>query len=331
MVLQACGQYRRCNETSERKRSQLSGVAHPLVNTPNRTTAAAFPRYLNGEILADSRSLQWSDLYVRRCRFPRVVDRFLVPATAEPHISCNIAGSAEFLERDPGGRWLTHHIRQGDIFVTRSRTPYKVRFRSPAGEEMETISIHVAVDSFHAALEAIYPGSPSEVEVIDFSGRDVALNHLCAACGELLSARVPGSSRIVADLTQLFATYLAEKYTSAASGKPEVRGGLPIRQLQRVGDFVTEHLAEEISVEVLAQLVQLSPFHFSRVFRQSTGMSPLRFVTRERVTRAQQLIRETSRSLIEIALDVGYTSPSHFAQVFRSVVGVTPTEFRRTI
>ena len=62
---------------------------------------------------------------------------------------------------------------------------------------------------------------------IDFFGRDVALSHLCAVCADLLSARVPGSSRIVADLAQLFATYLAEKYTSATSGKPEVRGGLP--------------------------------------------------------------------------------------------------------
>ena len=116
------------------------------MNTPNRTTAAAFPRYLNGEILADSRSLQWSELYVRHCRFPRVVDRFLVPATAEPHISCTIVGSAEFLERDPGGRWLTHHIRRGDIFVTRSPTPYEVRFRSPAGEELETTAIHVGIE-----------------------------------------------------------------------------------------------------------------------------------------------------------------------------------------
>jgi AraC family transcriptional regulator len=186
----------------------------------------------------------------------------------------------------------------------------------------------VAIDSFRAALEAIYSGNASEVDVIDFFGSDVALAHLCATCAELLSERVPGSSRIVADLTLLFATYLAEKYTRAASGKPEIRGGLPIRQLQKVGDSVTEHLAEEISVEILAQLVQLSPFHFSRIFKQSTGMSPLRFVTREQVTRAQQLIRETSRSLIEIALDVGYTSPSHFAQVFRRVVGVTPTEYR---
>jgi len=54
-------------------------------------------------------------------------------------------------------------------------------------------------------------------------------------------------------------------------------------------------------------------------------MSPLQFVRRERITRAQQLIRETSRSVIEIGLEVGYTSPSHFAQVFRRVVGVAPS------
>lgn len=64
---------------------------------------------------------------------------------------------------------------------------------------------------------------------------------------------------------------------------------------------VSGNLTEEISVEALAELVELSPFHFSRVFRQATGMTPLQFVTRERITRAQQFIRETSRSLIEIA------------------------------
>ena len=49
-----------------------------------------------------------------------------------------------------------------------------------------------------------------------------------------------------------------------------------------------EQLAEENSVEALAGLVELSPFHFSRVFKQATGMSPLQFVTRERIARAQQ-------------------------------------------
>jgi AraC family transcriptional regulator len=57
-------------------------------------------------------------------------------------------------------------------------------------------------------------------------------------------------------------------------------------------------------------------------------MTPLQFVTRERMLKAQWLIRETARSLIEIALEVGYTSPSHFAQVFRRTVGMAPNEFR---
>jgi hypothetical protein len=95
-----------------------------------RSTAAAFPRYLTGEVVADSIALQWTGLYARRWRLPRVVDHFLVPATPEPHISCNLRGIAEFRERHVGGEWLTRQIRGGDMFVTRSRTPYEIDFES---------------------------------------------------------------------------------------------------------------------------------------------------------------------------------------------------------
>ena len=298
------------------------------MNTPEQTSAAAFPRYLRGRVLADSAAFQWPGLYARRMRFPRVVDRFLVPATPEPLISCGLAGRAEFREREVGGAWVTRHLRPGDLFVTRSRTPYEVRFSSPVGEELETISIHLAVDAYRAALEAVHDSKADAVEMIDFFGRDEALAHLCFACAEMLSAPTPGTSRRVADLTHLLASFLVERYTAATSGKPDFRGGLPIRQLRKVEDHVSEHLAEHLSVEALAVLVDLSPFHFCRVFKRTTGISPLQFVTRERITRAQQLIRETPRSLIEIALEVGYVSPSHFAQVFRRVVGARPTEFR---
>ena len=246
-------------------------------------------------------------------------------------MSCVLAGSAEFRERDPGEEWITRHLKRGDIFVTHSKSPYELAWKSPLGGELDFILIHVAVDQFLAALESVYPGRAKQVEVIDFFGRDQALAHLCLACGDMLSARTPGKSKGVAALTQLLALYLVEKYTDAAAEKLDFHGGLPIRQLRRVEDYVRGRLAEEISVEVLSKLVDLSPFHFSRVFKQTTGMTPLQFVTRERITLAQQLIRETSRSLIEIALEIGYTSPSHFAQVFRRVVGVTPTEFRSAL
>src|SRR5208283_797649 len=155
--------------------------------------------------------------------------------------------------------------------------------------------------------------------------------HLCFACAEMLSQRVAGTSQRAAALIELFVRYVVEKYTNRATEKPEFHGGLPIRQLHKVEDHVREHLAEDISVDGLAEVVELSPFHFSRVFKQTTGMSPLQFVTRERITRAQQLMRETSRSLIEIALEVRYTSPSSFSKVFRRITGVTPTEFRSSL
>lgn len=299
--------------------------------TPDRSTAAAFPRYIAGEVVADSVALQWPGIFARRWRFPRIVDRFLVPATPEPHISCNLGGIAEFRERDIGGAWIARQIRVGDMFVTRSRTPYEVDFHSPAGEHLDNISIHLAVEPFLAALEARYPGSGGRVEVEDYFGRDQILLPICLTCAELLAARVPGKSPRVAALTQLLAAHLVEKYTSSVSQKPVSRGGLPIYQLRKVEDYVAAHLAEEVSIEALANLAELSSSHFAHVFKEATGMTPLQFITRQRITKAQQLIRETSRSLIDVGLEVGYTSPSHFAQVFRRVVGVTPTAFRSSL
>jgi AraC-like DNA-binding protein len=104
--------------------------------------------------------------------------------------------------------------------------------------------------------------------------------------------RVPG----------FFPSFLAENYTKAASEKPNFHAGRPIRPLRKVEDHVSEHLAGEISVEALAEVAGLSPFHFSRVFKQTTGMAPHQFVTGARMLHAQRLIRETSHSLIEIAL-----------------------------
>jgi AraC family transcriptional regulator len=125
----------------------------------------------------------------------------------------------------------------------------------------------------------------------------------CFCCAEMLAGRLPAKSNSVASLTKLLATYLVETYTNLASKKKQTRGGLPIRQLRRVEDYINEHLAEEMALEKLSTLVELSPFHFSRLFKETTGVSPLQFVTRARITRAQQLIRETPLRAIQAPSD----------------------------
>jgi hypothetical protein len=86
------------------------------VNTPNRTTAAAFPLYAHGEVVADSAELHWPGLYVRRFRFPRVVDRFLVPATAEPLV----------VEQSRNGSSAACSSRKKSAFVLPERFPFNV-------------------------------------------------------------------------------------------------------------------------------------------------------------------------------------------------------------
>jgi AraC family transcriptional regulator len=240
------------------------------MKAPERTTAEVFPQYIGGEVLADSATLNWPGLFVRRYRFPRVVDGFFVPATAEPLIAGIIAGSAEFEEREIGGTWLPTRARCGDLLVTRSKTPYELRWRSPLGAEIDLIHIHLGVEQCFAAFEVVYGDKAGAVEVTEFFGRDQTLSRLSLACADMLSTRTPGNSKRVAAFAHFLAVYIAEKYTNIAAERPDYRGGLPIARLHKVEDYVRAHLAESISIEKLAELAELSPFHFSRVFKQST-------------------------------------------------------------
>ena len=80
------------------------------MKTPDRTTAEVFSRYTAGEVLADSAAPHWPGLFVRHWRFSRVVECFLVPATPEPRIVCQLVGTAVFVERDLGEQWTERHL-----------------------------------------------------------------------------------------------------------------------------------------------------------------------------------------------------------------------------
>lgn len=89
------------------------------------------------------------------------------------------------------------------------------------------------------------------------------------------------------------------------------------------------HLAEPFDLDFLAGLCGMSRFHFSRSFHNTMGQSPSRWFIRRRVEHAKELLSQTNRSIIEIALTSGYESASHFAQMFRRETGISPRDFRK--
>lgn len=102
-------------------------------------------------------------------------------------------------------------------------------------------------------------------------------------------------------------------------------------RLQRVRDYVEAHLDEGISLTVLADIACLSPYHFSRSFKQAAGVGPQRYVMQRRLERAKNLMRRTHEPLALIAQEAGFAGQSHFTIAFRREIGVTPGRFRASL
>lgn len=116
--------------------------------------------------------------------------------------------------------------------------------------------------------------------------------------------------------------------TNSASVR-SVRGGLPVWRQKHVAEFIEEHLAEEISLAVLAELADLSLYHFARAFTQSFGVPPHRYHMARRMDRARRLLQMPALSVTQIGIQIGFRETSSFTRAFRRFTGLTPTEYRR--
>src|SRR5262249_8883998 len=96
--------------------------------------------------------------------------------------------------------------------------------------------------------------------------------------------------------------------------------------LNRLRDFVFEHLDEPLDVATLAKMTNRSQFHFSRVFTQSVGVSPHRYVVHLRLQRAVEMVRDGKFGLAAIAAKTGFADQSHLTRWIRRVHGVSPTQ-----
>lgn len=122
---------------------------------------------------------------------------------------------------------------------------------------------------------------------------------------------------------------LAELYQLSGTPFSPARGGLAPWAERRVIEMMHARLAEDISLDELAAEVQLSPFHFSRMFKQSVGVPPRVYFTRLRMERACELLETTDLPITEIAFEVGYSSNQVLARAFTKFQRMSPTDFRR--
>jgi AraC-like DNA-binding protein len=111
-------------------------------------------------------------------------------------------------------------------------------------------------------------------------------------------------------------------------GTRPARAALPHWRLKRVFGHVHDNLAQPITLSDMAKAAGLTPMHFARQFRVATGIRPHDYLLRQRVEKAQELLRESGNTLVEVALSVGFQTQAHFTTVFKRFSGETPHRWR---
>jgi AraC family transcriptional regulator len=132
-------------------------------------------------------------------------------------------------------------------------------------------------------------------------------------------------------LSQALAYHLVHRFNCQERLTEHAARGLSPRNLARVRDFIDMHLHDHIDLPTLAAVANVSRFHFARLFKESIGTTPMAYLERLRMTRAQEIIRTTTYPLAEVATLVGYADQSYFTRRFRKLVGMTPATFARSV
>jgi AraC family transcriptional regulator len=179
------------------------------------------------------------------------------------------------------------------------------------------------------AFEDVFRGDAPRVRLRDLSAfSDATLNGYMETFRQELMRR-RASPMLVQGVAQAMAIHLARNYAETISGPQRESSALPGYKLKHLTAWMGARLDRKFDLDALAAEAGLSKFHFHRLFKTATGMTPARYQQMQRLDAARRLLRETKKSIVEIGIEVGIENPSHFAQVFRREVGLAPSTFRR--
>lgn len=216
------------------------------------------------------------------------------------------------------GKPEQHRLREGQVALIDSRQSHTGLIQEAAG----LVRLHLAAEVAAELGGKKFTG----IAVQDFSRLardDLVLWDLAHVFRRLARDEPPPSARYVASLATVFSTHLLQAHFRSCAPAPDRRCLTPA-QLRTVIDFIGAHLQETLTTGMIARKVHLSVFHFTRLFKGTTGLAPHRYLIKCRVIRAQELLRTGNFRVAEVAYETGFCDQSHLDRHFRRHFGFPP-------
>ncbi|MET1027595.1 MAG: AraC family transcriptional regulator [Dongiaceae bacterium] len=225
----------------------------------------------------------------------------------QTRFDCRIAGHA-----------LRHDPPVGSLSIC----PAGVDSAADAEEGIEALL--VAIRPGQLALAAAEDSALEAQLMVRFSGRDPTLLELARTLALESAGRYPNGALFWNEIASGFLDRLLARHMSGFDGR--ARGSLGKDVLDRLRSYVMDNLDHPIEVATLAKMAGRSPFHFTRVFTRSVGVTPHRYIVHLRLRRAIELVRDERSGLAEIAARTGFADQSHLSRWVRRVHGVSVTQ-----
>jgi AraC family transcriptional regulator len=294
-----------------------------------QTSAKVFQEVIPGELLREQRAECGDDVFVQILSRRRCQENIVIPAVPEPLIVWIVSGEAIVEERAPGGAWMANRIVEGDFFLTTATEPTEMRWQAAGTSDFQVMHVYVGVKLLRQSIREVHGKPIRSFALREVSGeKDGILSSLLDHIKLELSGHDEPNNAYIQGIAKALTIHLVRTYQTAFATERGPRGGLQAYKLHRIFDAMRRDLVEPFVLSRYAALAELSDYHFSRVFRQSTGMAPSSYFIHLRLEQAKEWLMDSEQSIIDICVAVGYASPSHFSTLFRADTGMTPSEYR---
>lgn len=127
----------------------------------------------------------------------------------------------------------------------------------------------------------------------------------------------------------MLAIHLLRHYGTTAPRLSSYVDGLSASKLTLVIDYINAYLERDLKLNELSDIVQISPYHFLRLFKKSLGTTPHQYILQQRIDRAKYLLKSSNLDIAEIAFRVGFCDSSHLTRCFKRILGKTPSQWRQ--
>jgi AraC family transcriptional regulator len=276
--------------------------------------------------LLSSVAAQWDNILL-------AYDYYLLPGQI-PEISVKQHGIGIFIdmpeptqaERAIDGETRCEQILQGDVVIVPANTWHRTRWNTGGG----AIFLGLEPKTFAYMVDETIERDGMEL-IPHFATPDPLIHQIGVALKRALQSTEYTSCLYAETMTTALIVHLLQYYCSQKVTLPTYTGGLSKAKLQRVIDYIHDHLDRDLSLNELAAIVQLSPHYFSQLFKQSTNTTPHQYVIRCRINRAKDLLTQGKLTIPDVAKIVGFVDQSHLHRHFKRLIGMTPKAFLQHI